>query len=384
MHFCCSTLESFVQWEQGYGQISQSRRYIFLTPKGLLKWGSNRHTQKFSVPISGRSGVRFSWAPSLHSRQNRRQVALESKCGLQTEEQPKEEVEEKLHFIKGKLLSELSTWGIGGPAKYFVELHNETQLLSALRYCCKHNLRFFIVGKGSNCLFDDHGFDGCVMLNRIDFVQKINPAIYRVGSGHAFNQLGLQCSKDGFTGLEFASGIPGTVGGAVFMNAGADGQDTAEVLKSVEVVMIDGRRKVLERTELAFSYRKSPFQGMQDFAAIVAATFELLPFSSSRQRQKTYLERRKKTQPIGERTAGCVFRNPTTTSLSAGAIIEQAGLKGVMLGGAKVSEVHANFFVNAENSSSAEMHSLIKFVKEQVRQKVGIELQEEILHVPYK
>lgn len=92
------------------------------------------------------------------------------------------------------------------------------------RCCHKHNLHFLILGRGSNCLFDDRGFDGCVMLNRINFIEKINPATYRVGSGYAFNLLGLQCSKDGFTGLEFASGIPGTVGGAVFMNAGADGQ----------------------------------------------------------------------------------------------------------------------------------------------------------------
>ncbi|XP_057823068.2 uncharacterized protein LOC131035390 isoform X6 [Cryptomeria japonica] len=218
----------------------------------------------------------------------------------------------------------------------------------------------------------------------IDFVEKIFPATYRVGSGYAFNQLGLQCSKDGLTGLEFGTGIPGTVGGAVYMNAGAGGQETADVLKSVEIIMVDGRRKTFRRSELIFSYRKSPFQHMQNFVAIVSATFELASLSSSRERQKLYLEsRRNKTQPIGERSAGCVFRNPTTTSLSAGAVIEQAGLKGVMVGGAKVSEMHANFFINVGNSTSADMCSLINIVKEQVRQKLGVDLQEEILYVPY-
>lgn len=311
-------------------------------------------------------------------------VTLAATNGLQRQGEPEESLEqEELHFVEGKLLSELSTWGIGGPAKYFVELHTEVQLLAALRCCHKHNLHFLILGRGSNCLFDDRGFDGCVMLNRINFIEKINPATYRVGSGYAFNLLGVQCSKDGFTGLEFASGIPGTVGGAVFMNAGADGQETADVLKSVEVIMVDGSRRVFQRPELTFSYRKSPFQGMQHFAAIVAATFELKPLPSSRQHQKAYLERRYKTQPISERSAGCVFRNPTTTTHSAGAIIEQAGLKGVMLGGAKVSEVHANYLINVEKSTSTDMRSLIKFVKDQVREKVGVELYEEILYVPY-
>jgi len=92
------------------------------------------------------------------------------------------------------------------------------------RYCQNHNIPWFVVGKGSNCLFDDRGFDGCIILNRINFVEVLGSGVYRVGSGHAFNILGMLCSRDGFSGLEFASGIPGTVGGAIFMNAGADGQ----------------------------------------------------------------------------------------------------------------------------------------------------------------
>lgn len=94
----------------------------------------------------------------------------------------------------------------------------------ACRYCTCHNVRWFVVGKGSNCLFDDRGFDGCVILNRINFLEKLGTGRYRVGSGYAFNTLGVQCSRDGFSGLEFAGGIPGTVGGAIYMNAGADGQ----------------------------------------------------------------------------------------------------------------------------------------------------------------
>eukprot|EP00249_Psilotum_nudum_P017383 c26293_g1_i1 orf=249-1442(-) len=285
-------------------------------------------------------------------------------------------------FSQGKLLSELSTWGIGGPAKYFCEVDDEKQLVLALR-CCKNNgIRFLVIGKGSNCLFDDRGFDGCIILNRINFIQNLSPGVYRVGSGYPFCQLGIQCSKEDLTGLEFASGIPGTVGGAVFMNAGADGQETADVLVSVEIVTINGDRHILQRKELAYGYRSSPFQKMQIFAAISAATFELTSCSSARERQRAYLNRKKCTQPILQRTAGCVFRNPGSSFHSAGALIDWAGLKGMAIGGAKVSDLHANFLVNAEQCSSVDMLSLIDLVRNEVTGKFGIELQEEIIYVP--
>jgi UDP-N-acetylmuramate dehydrogenase len=161
------------------------------------------------------------------------------------------------------------------------------------RYCQNHNVPWFVVGKGSNCLFDDRGFDGCIILNRINFVEVLDSGVYRVGSGHAFNILGMLCSRDGFSGLEFASGIPGTVGGAIFMNAGADGQETADVLQSVEIVTSSGDWCTLskEREELAYSYRTSPFQKMKHVAAIVAATFQLTPCPNARQRQKLFLDR---------------------------------------------------------------------------------------------
>lgn len=159
-----------------------------------------------------------------------------------------------LKFERGtKLLKDLSTWGIGGPCDYFVQVFTHTQLASAARcgedsnfpilpcslgkkarfdlllsikcrFCQENAIRFIVIGNGSNCLFDDLGFEGCVILNRIEFLERIEPGTYGVGSGFKFNRLGLQCSNEGFAGLEFAGGIPGTVGGAVYMNAGANGQ----------------------------------------------------------------------------------------------------------------------------------------------------------------
>lgn len=287
-------------------------------------------------------------------------------------------------FSHGKLLSELCTWGIGGPARLFCEVHDELQLASTIRHCSQRSIRFLVIGKGSNCLFDDRGFDGCIILNRVCFLQTLAPGVYHAGSGYPFNVLGMQCSKDGFSGLEFASGIPGTVGGAVFMNAGADGQETAGVLKSVEVVTTSGNKHALPREKLSYSYRSSPFQTVQEFAAIASATFELTPSPTCRERQRNYLERRRQTQPLADRTAGCVFRNPGSGRQSAGSLIDKAGLKGVTIGGAKVSDMHANFVVNVGGSRATDIIELISFVKEQVRLKLDVDLEEEIMYVPYR
>ncbi|XP_031396951.1 uncharacterized protein LOC116207947 isoform X2 [Punica granatum] len=288
-----------------------------------------------------------------------------------------------------KLLKDLSTWGIGGPCDYFVQVFNRTQLVSAVRcgkssklskfflagklcdvivsfkgcrFCQENEIPFIIIGNGSNCLFDDSGFRGCVILNRIEFLERIEPGIYRVGSGFGFNRLGLQCSNEGFTGLEFAGGIPGTVGGAVYMNAGANGQR-------------------YRRNELNFGYRYSACQDMNDLAAIVEATFRLQSSGSARTRQLEYLERRKLSQPIREKSAGSVFRNPPDDGVSAAKLIEEAGLKGLRVGGAMVSKIHANFFINAGGSTSQDMLDLIDLVKGQVRRKFDIELQEEISYI---
>ncbi|KAK6927945.1 UDP-N-acetylenolpyruvoylglucosamine reductase, C-terminal [Dillenia turbinata] len=288
-----------------------------------------------------------------------------------------------LEIIRGdKLLKDLSSWGIGGPCNYFVQVSDQTQLLSALRFSREQSLRVITIGKGSNCLFDDQGFDGCVILNRIDFLETVEPGRFRVGSGFPFNRLGFLCSNNGFTGLEFAGGIPGTVGGATYMNAGANGQETADVIESVEIVTMDGIFHTLRGNELNFGYRFSPFQIMENLAAITAVTFKLEHSESARRRQLEYLERRRTSQPVGAQSAGSVFRNPSDMSVSAAELIEKAGLKGYKIGGAMVSGIHANFFINTGGSTSKDMLDLINLVKEKVYQKFGVLLMEEILYVP--
>ncbi|MQL92150.1 hypothetical protein Taro_024763 [Colocasia esculenta] len=284
---------------------------------------------------------------------------------------------------KKKHLSELSSWGIGGPCRYFLEASSPSQLISAVRYCRARSVPFLIVGKGSNCLFDDRGFDGCVILNRLNSTERTGPGAYRVGSGYPFNRLGVECSRDGYSGLEFAGGVPGTVGGAAFMNAGANGQETSDCIESVQISTTQGWVRVLDRDDLTFGYRRSCFQEMEDLAAILAVTFRLTPSVSALEQQRRFLERRRKSQPLGEKSAGSVFRNPHDSEMSAGQLIEKAGLKGFKLGGAKVSEVHANFFINFDGSTSRDMRGLISLVKEKVHQKFGVELHEEVRYVSY-
>ncbi|XP_020087964.1 uncharacterized protein LOC109709973 [Ananas comosus] len=283
-----------------------------------------------------------------------------------------------------KCLKELSTWGIGGPCKYFIQVSRPSELVSAIRYCEMKRIQYLIVGRGSNCLFDDRGFDGLVILNRLDQFEVIEPGVYMVGSGYPFNRLGVRCSVEGYSGLEFAGGIPGTVGGAVFMNAGANEQDTGSVIDEVEIVTTEGEVQRLRRSDIAFGYRWSSFQEMTDLAAILSARFRLTAAEKSRERQRALLERRRRTQPIRERTAGSVFRNPLNLGISAGELIELAGLKGFEIGGAKVSPLHANFFINFNSSTSSDMLLLINHVKEEVHRVFQVQLKEEMRYVPYR
>jgi UDP-N-acetylmuramate dehydrogenase len=282
-------------------------------------------------------------------------------------------------FHENKLLSELSTFGIGGPARYWIEVKTPEEMLQALESANKLDLPYFILGKGSNCLFDDRGFNGLVIVNKIDFIERLPEQVFHVGSGYSFSLLGTQTARQGLSGLEFASGIPGSVGGAVYMNAGANGRETCETLVSVDYIDEDGRQHLLSKNELHFAYRTSSFQKMP--GAIVGATFALTPCTSARSKQLDIISYRKKTQPYGDMSAGCIFRNPVCGH--AGALIDQSGLKGMRIGDAQVSEMHANFIVNAGNASATEVLQLITMIQQSVKERTGIDLESEVKVIPF-
>jgi UDP-N-acetylmuramate dehydrogenase len=285
-----------------------------------------------------------------------------------------------LQFQENKPLNQVCTFGIGGPARYFATIHTIEEMVLALKKCQQENLRFLILGKGSNCLFDDLGFDGVVLQNKIDFIENFGNKRFHVGAGYSFSLLGVQTARQGFQGLEFASGIPASVGGAVFMNAGANGHETCETLHSVDFVTPDGAIHTLPKDQLHFSYRTSPFQTMP--GAIVGATFQLTPSDDARKKQLEIVQYRQKTQPYKDKSAGCVFRNPPGDH--AGKLIETCSLKGFGIGDAEVSTMHANFIVNKGKASSKDILQLIRLVREEVKTKTGFDLESEVRIIPFR
>jgi UDP-N-acetylmuramate dehydrogenase len=284
-----------------------------------------------------------------------------------------------LNIQKNKKLSELSTFGIGGPARLYVEAWSVKEMQSALHWANDAAVPFFVIGKGSNCLFDDRGFNGLVILNKISFLKTPEPGKFEVGSGYSFSLLGVKTARAGFSGLEFASGIPATVGGAIFMNAGANGKETCETLASVEYLTAEGEIQVLLRKDLHFAYRTSSFQTMS--GVILSAFFQLEKSEGARKKQLDIIHYRQSTQPYNQMSAGCIFRNPGPNA--AGALIDRAGLKGLSVGDAKVSERHANFIVNVDKASSEDVHNLIQMIQEKVYAETGIQLESEVRYVPY-
>lgn len=280
-------------------------------------------------------------------------------------------------FEIDKPLSQLSTFGIGGPARFFIEIQKIEELPDLLKYCHGQKLPFFVVGKGSNCLFDDRGFDGLVILNKIAFCWFEWPIVH-VGAGYSFSLLGTQTARKGWAGLEFASGIPGSVGGAIYMNAGASGVETCESLVEVTFVNELGECEVLKRDQIAFAYRFSAIQNRK--GVIASAKFLLHPSEEARKKQLGIIDYRTRTQPYSDKSAGCVFRNPK--SHSAGALIQQCGLKGKRIGGAEVSTMHANFIVNKGGATSKDILELAREIQNTVKEKTGISLEMEIRYVP--
>lgn len=274
-------------------------------------------------------------------------------------------------------LRSYSTFRIGGPASYFAEARSVGELQALISSWFPRPL--LIVGKGSNCLFDDRGFDGLVILNKIAHCVMQEGTI-SVGAGFSFSLLGAQTARKGYAGLEFASGIPGSVGGAIFMNAGANGQETKETLMRVEVVTKEGKLRTFHREELRFAYRYSSFQ--ENDCIIVGATFALTKAPEARQKQLGFIRYRTETQPYDDPSIGCVFRNPP--GKSAGSMIEICGLKGARIGGAIVSEKHANFIVNRGDARAEDVLALMAHVEKVVFEKQGILLEREIRYIPYR
>lgn len=277
-----------------------------------------------------------------------------------------------------KSLKKYSTFCIGGTALYFITVRSVEELISSISWSKDKQLPFLILGKGSNILLPDTEFPGLVIHNKIDFIKVIGKEVL-VGSGVPLPSLALTLAKRGLGGLEFCGAIPGTVGGGVVMNAGAFNQDMASVVQEVQVVDQSGIVSFLKKSDLQFSYRTSALQNTQK--VVLSARLQLYPSSTALTILKDWTLQRKKSQPYSLPSCGCIFRNPLEGP-SAGALIDQAGLKGKSVGGATVSTKHANFIVNQGGATASDVLKLIRQIEHTVENNTGYLLQKEIHYAP--
>jgi len=276
-------------------------------------------------------------------------------------------------FDTDELLSKHTTFKVGGPAKIFIYPKNEFKLVKLLSFLKSNNIRYKIIGNGSNLIFSDAGFNGVVInLKKFDNLE-INGCYIRVGAGYNLMKLSIQVAKLGLAGLEFASGIPGTVGGAVYMNAGAYKSDMGYIVKKVKVLTPDLEVIELNNEDLDFHYRSSFFQKNSGYICLEALI--VLRYGKKElllEIIKDRKQRRIESQPLNYPSAGSVFRNPE--GLFAGKLIEDLGLKGYQIGGAMISEKHANFIVNAKKATSEDIKNLISYVKNKVKEEYNVDL----------
>jgi UDP-N-acetylmuramate dehydrogenase len=285
---------------------------------------------------------------------------------------------DKDHIKVGEEMRKHTSFKVGGPAVCFVTPSDEKELAAVLLVCRKEEVAYFILGKGSNLLVGDEGFDG-VVISMDGFIGcdvARETGVVQAGAGLSLARIAQEAYKASLTGFEFAAGIPGTLGGAVVMNAGAYGSEMKEVLRSVRVLTPEGEIKEIPAAELSLGYRNSCIITMQYVVLDAKIRLKEGDPVSIKSRMDELAGRRKDKQPLEYPSAGSTFKRPE--GYFAGKLIEDAGLRGFTLGGAQVSEKHCGFVVNKDHATAAEIKALCDEVKARVKQKSGVELEMEV------
>ena len=289
---------------------------------------------------------------------------------------------QQLPFAQGEPLAPHTTFKIGGPAAFWCTPRDAEQLRRTLQLCRENGVRVYLLGNGSNTLFDDAGFDGAVIdMRGLSGMENsgLDTDVVRITAG-AGQTLGRLCSKAqtlGLTGLEFACGIPGTVGGAVYMNAGAYGNELKDVLESVTFLDSDLQLRTLPAADLAMGYRTSIFEQNPDWC-ILSATVVLHRGDGAAvlARMQELLGKRREKQPLEWPSAGSTFKRPQ--GAFAGKLIEDCGLRGFTVGGAQISEKHCGFVINRGGATCADVVALTEQVRQIVEARTGFVLEREI------
>ena len=267
------------------------------------------------------------------------------------------------------------TWlKIGGPADLFLVPDTKEDVLRAVRFCTEEGIPYTILGSGSNVLVGDDGIRGAVIAihKTLDYLH-VGGDVVRAGAGVNVPKLVVDLLKHGFTGMEGLGGIPGSLGGAIIMNAGAYGTEIFEFVTDVELIR-SGNAVTLTRDQIFFTYRGTDLTN--DIILEVGFRFERGDVDAAKERRKVLLAKRKDSQPLDRPNAGSIFKNPPGDY--AGRLIEASGLKGTRVGNAVVSEKHANFLVNDGEATARDMMGLIELVRNRVRTDHGVELELEV------
>jgi len=273
-------------------------------------------------------------------------------------------------------MSKHTTLRVGGPADVYVEPASEADLAAVLKFCGGRGCKFFILGRGSNLLVRDGGFRGvviCLCQPEFSRIQLENGRL-RCGAGARLKTVAVEARRNGLCGLEFLEGIPGPLGGALRMNAGAMGGATFDLVESVRVMGYDGGVRELAPNEMEVAYRGcATLKNLVALGAVLCGRPDSV--ESIAQRMSAFSQKRWSTQPAAP-SAGCMFKNPPT--IPAGKLIDELGLKGASVGGARVSLEHGNFLVNDGNATAAEVLELIRRLQAKARSERGIELHTEV------
>lgn len=271
-----------------------------------------------------------------------------------------------------------TSFRIGGPAEVMVFPRSVAELSQVLKLSALLDCKCCILGAGTNVLAPDAGIDGIVIClkDSLEAMEQIDQNRIRVHAGVTMTRAAVFAAGLGLSGLEFAHGIPGTVGGGVYMNAGAYGGDISQVCQSVDVLCPDGQLRTFTAQEMAFSYRHSRLE--EEGGIVVSAVFllESKPQEQIRQQMQELMRRRKQSQPLDLPSAGSAFKRPVGGY--AAALIDETGLKGFQIGGAAVSQKHAGFVVNMGQATALDVQTLLKTVSDKVYERSGIRLEPEI------
>ncbi len=278
----------------------------------------------------------------------------------------------------GEPLAKHTFFGIGGEAAAYFEVGTLAELAAVAHFHRQWEVPVAIIGRGSNMLVSDTGFNGIAVrligeLAKLEIDENANAV--SVGAGVSLPRLSKSMSQRGLSGVEFTLGIPGAVGGALIMNAGAWGSSFGDVVTNVTVMNDTGALTELSHAEAQFEYRHS---GLSAYFCVTGATLSLEPgdVETVTAQMQAFYKQKIATQPFAEENAGCIFKNPPGDS--AGRLIDECGLKGYRIGGAEVSTVHGNFILNVDNATAADVLNLVAHIQTQVRENTGLSLQTEV------